>query len=175
MFHRHPTTSFHFRPLNYYFLTTTVIKKWIHNSGLAHKLRIQHVTTSDCKIAILKGIAVYSLRCHLGMLQILFKKTKLSPYTESNITSHIPSSKTALPDAVRTDTWCFYPAHIYPCPPTALILTPQKAELDSLESQTIFALLRKPLPHGTHLFSLHRKSIMSRTRMSHPALTWFQL
>lgn len=93
-----PQTSNNFFPLQtiellfFHYLGN---RKWAHDYGLAHKFKIQHIMTSDCKTAILKGTAVCSLRCHLGMLQILLKKASWSPYTESNITPHISGTKTA--------------------------------------------------------------------------------
>lgn len=46
---------------------------------------------SDCKIAIVKGTAVCSLRCHLGMLQILLKKASCH-LTKKVTPLHIPQA-----------------------------------------------------------------------------------
>lgn len=126
--------------------------------------------TSDCKIAILKGTAVCSLKCHLGMLQILFKNTSCH-LTQKATPLHISQAvkqhsqmllKLTLDVFIQPTFICVLP----------LLLTPQKTEFNFLESLIIFAFLRKPLPHETHLFSLHRRSFMSRrTRMLHFALT----
>lgn len=88
VFHRHPTTSFHFRPLNYYFFTM-----WAAENGptiLALPMNLKFNIKLP-QTAILKGTAACSLRCHLGMLQILFKNT--SCHLIQKATSlHIPQA-----------------------------------------------------------------------------------
>lgn len=77
--------------------------------------------TSDCKTAILKGTAVCSLRCHLGMLQIIFKRAschltqKATPlHISQALKQHSQMLLELTPDVFIQPTFiCVLPLHCF--------------------------------------------------------------
>lgn len=109
VFHTHPTTRSHFRPLNIFSLSEQ--QKVDHNSGLlVHKFKFNIQLSQTANLLFQKAL-LFAVRDVTW--EILLKNK--SCHLMQKATPHVPSRKTAPPDGVRTDIYVFIQPTFFTC------------------------------------------------------------